>query len=211
MIRRTLIAMLVGGLVVATDLTASQTPPPTPPPGQTQTPPVPKPFPGSNPNSGQPPAKPTPPPAQTPDKPAVPPQTPPVQPAANAAPAGTPNDASLGVKIFPGATFLESFDAGRGQRLYLFGTNAPYLDVVTFYKRELRGGVELFRAPPMLQFELPGVKFQKETMAYPPSVTVKDYSWSGVSGELKEGYVFVDGTTAKRFLTIIQIVTPPGK
>ena len=35
---------------------------------------------------------------------------------------------------------------------------------------------------------------------------VKDYTWPGVTGELKAGYVFVDGTTEKRFNTVVQIV-----
>src|SRR5262249_50814948 len=137
------------------------------------------------------------------------PQTTPAQPApaqSTPAPSGTPTEAALGVKLFPDATFLESFDAGRGQRLYLFGTNAAYLDVLTFYKRDLGGGSELFRQPAMQQFDIPNMKFVKDTMAYPPSVVVKDYSWTGTSGDLKAGYVFVDGVTERRYNTIIQIV-----
>jgi hypothetical protein len=211
---------LTFGVSTLTSVGRAQTAPPTtqtPPP--TQTPPVPKPFPGSNPNSGTT-AKPTqPPPAQTPDKtksptPPATRQQPPAQTQAAPAPpptpqpAGAPTEVALGVKFFPGALFLESFDAGRGQRLYLFGTNATFAEVVAFYKTELRtGGSELFREPPMQQFDL--TKFQKDLMAYPPSVVVKDYAWTGVTGELKAGYAFVDGTTEKRFQTVIQIVPAP--
>ena len=124
-------------------------------------------------------------------------------------PAGAPTEATLGVKLFPGLEYLESFDAGRGQRLFLFGTNATFAEVVAFYKAQLHGGTELFKEPAMLQFDLPGAKFQKELMAYPPSVVVKDYTWLGVTGDLKPGYVAVNGTTEKRFYTVVQIVLAP--
>ena len=31
----------------------------------------------------------------------------------------------LGVPIYPGAQFIASYDAGRGQRYYIFGSTAP--------------------------------------------------------------------------------------
>lgn len=113
------------------------------------------------------------------------------------------------MKLFPGSEFLESFDGGTGQRIYLFGTNTPYADVVAFYRRELKGGTELFKEPAMQQFDLPGVKYQKDIMATPPGVVVKDYTWSGVNGGVTPGFVFVDGTTPKRFFTVVQIVSAP--
>ena len=51
----------------------------------------------------------------------------------------------------------------------------------------------------MHQFDLG--RFQEQTMAYPPSVVVKDYTWNG-----SEGYLHVSGTTSTRYKTIIQIV-----
>ena len=48
-------------------------------------------------------------------------------------------------------------------------------------------------------------KFQDQTMAFPPSVTVKDFGWGGSAG-----YLFVDGTKEKRFKTVIQIVPAPS-
>jgi len=104
------------------------------------------------------------------------------------------------VRVFPGAEFLASFDAGKGQRYYLYGTNSSYATVVDYYKTQIKNSRELFKAPAMWQFDLPG-KFQDETMAYPPSVLVKDYTWNGF-----EGYLHVVGTVEKRFKTVLQIV-----
>jgi hypothetical protein len=163
-----------------------QTPPPTqtPPPG---TQPIPKPFPGSNP-PGTPPGKPGDGSAPAP-APAVPPKpnVPSPQELANA-------------PLYPAADFLDSFDAGRGQKYFIYGTNAPYVDIIAFYRKQLgTGGQEVFRAPAMQRFDLG--RFDEQTMAYPPSVVVKDYSWNN-----SPGYLFVSGTTEKRYKTIIQIV-----
>jgi hypothetical protein len=162
-------------LVLGAEGYAQSAPPP---------PPVPKPFPGSNPPA-TPPAKPD---------PATPATAPPPAAPAPSAPqlAGAP--------IYPAADFLDSYDAGRGQKFFIYGTNSPYLDIVAFYRKQLGGGGrELFRTPPMQQFDLG--RFDDETMAYPPSVVVKDYTWNGGAG-----YLFVSGTTEKRYRTIIQIV-----
>ena len=146
-------------------------------------------------------------------------QTPPVQqppiprpfPGA-AAPAPTtrqvelpPGEGTLGgAPVYPTAEFLESFDAGRGQRYYLYGSNSSYETIVTYYRSVLRtGGRELFKTPATQQFELG--RFDENRMAFPPSVVVKDYSWNN-----SPGYLFVDGTNEKRFLTIIQIVPLAG-
>jgi hypothetical protein len=123
-----------------------------------------------------------------------------VRPALPAEQSGAPTDAMFGVPglIYPTSEYLESFDVGRGQRAYLFGTNAAFAEMVAYYKQVLKdGGRELFKAPAMQQFDLG--KFQEQTMAYPPSVVVKDYGTGG-------GYLHVDGTKEKRFKTVIQIV-----
>lgn len=110
---------------------------------------------------------------------------------------------AAGVPIYPNAEFLESFDAGRGQRFYLYGTNTPYDTVVQYYKAASKSsGRELFKAPAMQQFDLG--RFNEDTMAYPPSVVVKDYTWMD-----SPGYLHVSGTTEKRYKTVIQIVLPP--
>ncbi len=157
---------------------------------QTQTPPVPKPFPQpGQPGQATPPAKPA---AQAPAKPVPPPPT------------GTPTEATLGVAIYPNAEFITSYDAGQGQRYYLFGTNAPFTTVVAYYKNVLKDKGELvFEEPPVHEFDIG--RFREETMAFPPSVTVKDYTWGGMEGYLNPKL----GAQPARFKTIIQIVPVP--
>src|SRR4051812_29454132 len=99
-----------------------------------QQPPAPQPFPRAGAQQpgrpGAPPPAQPPPPRPTPAPPssAVPP------PAQEAA----PGESQLGVAIYPGAQFLASYDAGRGQRYFLFGSSASFLDVVTFYRNLLK-------------------------------------------------------------------------
>jgi hypothetical protein len=144
-------------------------------------------------------------------------QTPPSSPSAPATPAtatsamsqdGRPTDAMLGnVAMFPDADYLQSVDVGRGQRYYVYGTNAPFADVVAFFKSTRKtGGRQLFQAPAMQQFDLQD--FKEQTMVMQPSIVVKDYTWTGSAPS--DGYLFVPdkGTTAKRYKTIIQVVPP---
>lgn len=143
--------------------------------------------------------------APQPQPPAVAvPQPQPVQPGAAATPDGAPTEITLGAPIYPSAQFLESYDAGRGQRFYIFGSQSEFLQIVAFYKTMLKQKGELiFEEPPMQMFELG--RFREETMAFAPGVTVKDYTWNG-----SEGYVNPKrGATPPRFKTIIQIVPPP--
>jgi hypothetical protein len=116
-----------------------------------------------------------------------------------------PDAAALGsVPIYPTADFLESFDAGRGQRYHIYGTNQPYEEIVAYYRTVLdNGGREIYREPAVRQFDLG--RFDDGRMAFPPSIVVKDYGWNG-----SPGYLFVDGTTATRYRTIIQVVPPPA-
>ena len=101
---------------------------------------------------------------------------PPSQPAP--ASAGIPNEASLGTPIYPGAEFVVSFEAGKGQRYYLFGSNASFLKVVNYYKSILKQKGELiYEEPAIHQFDTG--RYKEETMAFPPSVTVKDYTCGG--------------------------------
>ena len=153
-----------------------------------QAPPVPKPFP--QPGQASPPSTP---PVQRPATPAPP------------APTGTPTEATLGAPLYPNAEFITSFDAGQGQRYYLFGTNAPFATVVTFYKNVLKDKGELvFDEPPVHEFDIG--RFREEAMAFPPSVTVKDYTWGGMEGYLNPKL----GAQPERFKTIIQIVPAPA-
>jgi len=128
----------------------------------------------------------------------------PRQPAA-ASPTDAPTEATLGVQIYPGAEFVGSFDAGRGQRYYLFGSTTDFLQIVTYYKTLLKQkGELLFEEPPVHEFDIG--KFKEESMAFPPSVTVKDYTWGGSAGYLNPKR----GAEPARFKTIIQIVPAPA-
>jgi hypothetical protein len=130
------------------------------------------------------------------------PQTPSTPRAAQAP--GTPTEAELSAPIYPSAVYLTSYDAGRGQRFYIFGATVPFADLVGYYKTVLKQkGDELFEAPPTYQFET--VKFRDESMAFPPGVTIKDYTYGGSAGYPNPK----KGATPERFPTIIQIVPPP--
>jgi hypothetical protein len=139
-------------------------------------------------------------PAALPPRPAAAPATPtPASPAGIAEPA--PTEVALGVAIFPSAVFLGSFNAGQGQRYYLFGTTASFADLVTYYRGVLKDRGELvYDAPAVHMFDIG--RFREESMAFPPSVTVKDYTWGGKGGYLNP----VRGAQPARFPTILQIV-----
>ena len=159
---------------------------------------TPRPFP-TPPRSGTPaPVPPQPPP--------VPPQPPAVQPTTEPTPkADGPTEAALGAPIYPNARFLTSYDAGRGQRYYLYGAEASFTVVVTYYKTYLKQKGELvFEQPGTHTFEIG--RFRAETMAFPPGVTVKDFTFGGTAGYLNP----TPGTTPKYFPTIIQIVPMPA-
>ncbi len=112
-----------------------------------------------------------------------------------------PTEALLGVPIHPSATFLKSYDAGRGQRYYLFGSMTSFAELVLYYRTQLRTRGDLvYDEPPVHMFEVG--RFREETMAFPPGVTVKDYTWGGGKGYL----VPVPGANPSRYPTIIQIV-----
>ena len=103
--------------------------------------------------------------------------------------------------IYPAAQFLASYDAGRGQRYYIYGATAPFADVVTYYRMQLdEKGALVFKDPPTHMFEVG--RFREETMAFPPGVTVKDYTWGGAKGYLNAA----PGANPSRFPSVIQIV-----
>ena len=71
----------------------------------------------------------------------------------------------------------------RGSRSALLSVraSAPFVEVVTFYRTALKQkGDVLFETPPTHQFETG--RFRDETMAFPPSVTIKDYTFGGSAG-----------------------------
>ena len=154
---------------------------------------VPQPFP--KPGSGQPspPSRPV---------PAAPPSAPPAT-AAPARPAAdaVPTETTLGVPIFPGAQFIASYDAGRGQRYYIFGSPATFVELVAYYRTVLKQKGELvYDVPATHQFDVG--KYREETMAFPPGVTIKDFQ-----SDISQGYPNPKpGGQPARFPTIIQIV-----
>ncbi len=116
-----------------------------------------------------------------------------------------PTEAVLGVAVFPNAEFIASYDAGQGQRYYLFGTNASFAEVVAYYKTLLKDRGELvFDEPPVHEFDIG--KYREESMAFPPSVTVKDYAWGPFKGYLNPK----PGAQPERYRTVIQFVPAPG-
>ena len=133
----------------------------------------------------------------------APPRTPPVEaPAQQPAPAtAEPTEATLGVPVYPGAEFIASYDAGKGQRYYLFGTNAGFSEIVNYYRTVLKQKGDLvYEEPPIQEFDIG--KYREDTMAFPPSVTVKDYTWGGAAGYMNPKR----GKQPARFKTVIQIV-----
>lgn len=117
-----------------------------------------------------------------------------------------PTEADLGVPVYPNAVFLTAYDAGRGQRHYIFGARSGFAEMVLYYSTVLdERGDRVFNAPPVHMFETG--RFQEDSMAFPPSVTIKDYTWNG-----SDGYLNPTRGATDRYPTIIQIVpTPPGQ
>jgi hypothetical protein len=154
-----------------------------------QQPPVPQPFP--RPGASQPtqPSQPSPPATAAPAKP-------PARPVES-----DPTEATLGLPIYPNAQFISSYDAGRGQRYYIFGSAAGFEDLVTYYRNTLKQKGELvYDVPATYEFDVG--KYREETMAFPPGVTIKDFQ-TAVSG----GYPNPKpGGQPSRFRSIIQIV-----
>jgi hypothetical protein len=147
---------------------------------------VPQPFPRPAPSQPSKPAPPPMPPAGTPDAP-------------QQLPAPTADD--LGVPLYPGSEFIASYDAGRGQRFYIFGSTASFVYLVQYYRTTLKQrGDQVFEVPATHQFDIG--RFNDDTMAFPPSVTIKDFE-----SEISKGYPNPKrGGEPERFPTIIQIV-----
>ena len=155
-------------------------------------PPAPQPFP--RPGSSQPARPAVPPPQPAPPAPAVPPR-------AAGQPAAAPTEAMLGVPIYPGAQFITSYDAGRGQRYYIFGSAATFVDLVAYYRSVLKQRGELvYEVPATHEFDVG--RYDEERMAFPPGVTIKDFQ-----SEVSQGYPNPKpGGQPARFPSIIQIV-----
>ena len=139
---------------------------------------------------------------QTPEAPVA---TPSADGASGQPPAtGVPTAEELGFPIYPNAKFLTSYDAGREQRYFLFGTNSDFEAMVRYYTVLLdERGDRVFDEPATHIFEIG--RFREQTMAFQPGITIKDYTWNGSPGYLSP----TTGTESERFRTIIQIVPAP--
>jgi hypothetical protein len=144
-----------------------------------------------------------------PERPAVPTPPGPKPFPAEAAPKppdpNAPDAATIYFPLYPTAQFLASYDAGRGQRYYVYGTTASFADLITFYRAQLKErGDQVFIEPPTYMFSMG--RFREETMAFPPGVTIKDWTWGG-----SKGYPNPKGAAGQpaRFPSIIMIVPPP--
>jgi hypothetical protein len=119
-----------------------------------------------------------------------------------------PTEAMLGVPVYPGAQFIKSYDAGSGQRFYIYGTASSFVDMVGYYRTVLKTRGELiFEAPATHQFDIG--RFREQTMSFPPSVTIKDFE-----SAISRGYPNpTPGGKPDRFPTVIQIVpaVPEGR
>jgi len=163
---------------------------------------TPQPFP----RGGAQPQAPAPAPVQpaTPRAPAPAVVSPPASPAPAAIDPATPTEATLGFPIYPGAQFIASYDAGRAQRYYIFGSTTSFNDLVTYYRTQLKEkGNLIFEEPPTHMFEIG--KFSNDTMAFPPGVTIKDWTSGGSKGYANPK----PGAQPARFSSIIQIVPAP--
>jgi hypothetical protein len=186
--------MFAAALLFSSLVAAAQTPQPFPQPGSRPASP------------GQPARPPQPAPATTAPAPAPPPSSgqapsPPSSVASAPGSEDAPTEAMLGVTIYPNAQFITSYNAGRGQRYYLFGTTASFVDLVNYYRTTLKQRGELvYEVPATHEFDVG--KFNEDTMAFPPGVTIKDFQ-----SDVSQGYPNPKpGGQPARFPTIIQIV-----
>lgn len=121
-----------------------------------------------------------------------------------AAPEQPPTEATLGLPFYPTLQFIASYDAGRGQRYYLFGTTASFAEVVAYYKSVLKQkGSLVFEEPATHMFEIG--KFKEDAVAFPPGITVKDYTWGGMQGYPNPK----PGAEPATYATVVQMVPMP--
>jgi hypothetical protein len=108
------------------------------------------------------------------------------------------------VPLYPNAQFIGSYDAGKGQRFYLYGVSVGFAEIVSYYRTTLKTrGEQLFETPGTYTFDLG--RFREDSVAFPPSVTVKDYAWGGTPGLANPK----PGAQPTHFPTVIQIVPAP--
>jgi hypothetical protein len=116
-------------------------------------------------------------------------------------PEPAPSEEMLGVPVFPTAQFLRSYDAGKGQRFYLFVSQASFAELVAYYRTVLKQrGYFVYEQSPTHVFEVG--RFREDTMDFAPGVTIKDYTASGSRGYPNPR----PGGQPSHFPTVVQIV-----
>jgi hypothetical protein len=114
-----------------------------------------------------------------------------------------PSAATVGFPVYPNAQFLASYDAGKGQRYSLYGSLTAFEELVKYYQTALMDrGARVYDAPGTHLF---AQRFREESMAFPPSVTIKDWTSGGSQGFPHPRL----GGTPERFPSVIMIVPPP--
>ena len=107
--------------------------------------------------------------------------------------------------VFPSAEFIASYDAGRGQRYYLFGTNNPFAQIVEYYKTVLKQRGELVYDEP------PGPHVRGRPVPRGDDGVPAGGHGEGLRVGRTLGYLNPKrGAEPARFKTIIQIVPAPG-
>jgi hypothetical protein len=140
---------------------------------------------------------------------AKPPAAPPATAAATKPSSGTTDGPPAacqqsGAPVLAGAQYLEAYEAGLGQYFCLYGSAQAFADVVAYYRTALKDRGELvFDVPATHMFEVG--RFKETEVAFPPGVTVKDYTSGGSPGYTNPR----PASTPAFFPTIIQIVPPP--
>jgi hypothetical protein len=105
------------------------------------------------------------------------------------------------VPVFPTAQFLRSYDAGKGQRFYLFVSQASFAELVAYYRTVLKQrGYFVYEQSPTHVFEVG--RFREDAMNFAPGVTIKDYTASGSRGYPNPR----PGGQPSHFPTVLQIV-----
>jgi hypothetical protein len=106
--------------------------------------------------------------------------------------------------VYPAAQYLATYDAGRGQKYVLFGTTSAFAEVVAYYRNQLNDkGDQVFKEPLTHVFEVG--RFREETMAFPPGVTVKDWTYGGSQGYPQPQ----PNAQTVRYPTVIMLVPQP--
>ena len=88
---------------------------------------------------------------------------------------------TLGVPLYPTGQFIAPSMRDEGSAITSSERRAPFAELVTYYRTVLKErGDEVFEQPPTHIFEVG--RFREETMAFPPSVTIKDWTSGGSAG-----------------------------